>query len=371
MNPGTSRRIRILLVTQTLDRGGLEEAVLATAAGLDRSLFEVFVAYYVGGEVARRLAALPAVTAVPIAAQGRWARFAALVAVVRGIRPAILHNHFCRYGLPAGVLGGSRRVETVHNQYGWLTPLQRAEYNTTARLAHRLISVSESVRAYTVRRFPSTARRRWEVIPNGIDPDRFRRTDAASLRTALGVDPSAVVAGFSGRLETEKGAGILLDAAAILLGKSPQVTVVIAGTGSREQELQNTVRERGLANVRFAGYRSDIDRLYSAFDLLVMPSAYEGLPLALLEAMAAGCPVAAFPVGGITEAVTDGVEGVFARPGSAEDLAAVIARLAADPGLRRRMAEAAVRRVTDNYSVSSMIARLQKVYGELVAESGA
>jgi glycosyltransferase involved in cell wall biosynthesis len=367
--PGTERT-RILLVSQTLDRGGLEEAVLAIAGGLDKERFEVCVAYFVGGAVAARLAQLPGVQAVHLDIRGRLRRLLALARLVRESRTDILHNHFCWYGLPAAFLARVRRVETVHNLYTWFTPPQRFAYALTCLLAHRLVAVSAAVREYSVRGFPLVRWKRWETIQNGIETARFRRSGSAELRAEFGLAPGQVVAGFSGRLEEEKGLEHLLDAAAILLATCPAVRFLVAGTGSRETALRRAATERGLTNVTFLGYCPDMARLYPVFDLLAVPSLYEGLPLAVLEAMAAGCPVVAFRVGGIPEAVEDGVQGYLVAPGDTRALAGHVAHLADDPDLRGRMGKAAEARVAEEFSVAGMITRLQALYTGLLREVG-
>jgi glycosyltransferase involved in cell wall biosynthesis len=362
----SKNRIRVLLVSHTLDRGGLEEAVFSTAQGLDKALFDVHVAFFVGGDVATRLARVPGVQSVLIGAPGHAARLLALTSLAREIRPQILHNHYCWHGLPAGVLAGARRVETVHNQYSWLNSVQRTAYGLSCRLAHRMIAVSESVRAYTIERFPATVHKRWDVIHNGINPERYRRSGVPDLRSGLGLKPEHVVVGFSGRLEEEKGVRLLMDAAAIFQKSHSQIRILIVGSGSLNAQLRDSAAARGLTNVIFTGYRNDIARLYSVFDIQVLPSLYEGLPLALLEGMAAGCPVVAFKVGGIPEAVDDGVHGYLVEPGSVIALAECVGRLAVDPERRMAMGRAAEARIAGTFSAGGMITRIQNVYLDLV-----
>jgi glycosyltransferase involved in cell wall biosynthesis len=362
--------MRILLVSQTLDRGGLEESVLAIAEGLDKQRFDVRVAYFVGGAVATRLAGVPGVQAIHLNIAGRMRRLRVLAQLARESGADILHNHFCWYGLPAALLAQVRRVETVHNFYTWFTPVQRIRYALNCLLAHRLIAVSAAVQDYSVRRFPTARWKRWEVVHNGIDPARFRRANADELRGALGLEPGQIVAGFSGRLEEEKGVRHILEAAAQLLATHPGVRFLIAGSGSLEATLRQSASERGLSNVIFAGHRPDIARLYSLFDLLVVPSQYEGFPLAVLEAMAARCPVVAFNVGGIPEVVEDGVQGYLVGSGEVHMLAARIAQLADDHERRIRMGKAAETRVTESFTIERMIRRLEEIYAGMPAGRG-
>jgi glycosyltransferase involved in cell wall biosynthesis len=368
MKTAMNRRIRILITSQTLDRGGLEEAVYATAAGLDKRRFEVHVAYMVGGEVADRLGQCPGVHTVHIATRNRLKRLVALAGLARDTGAEILHNHFCWYGMPAGVLAGCRRIETVHNMYRWLTPVEVRAFSMACRWADRLIAVSGAVRAFAEMRFPGTRRRRWEVIHNGIDVDRFKRTDASAFRRALGIGGGELIAGFAGRLEEEKGLDHLLDAARLLQDQNAGIRIVIAGTGSREGRLRERSAALKLSNVLFTGQVRDTVSLMSAFDIAILPSLYEGLPLALIEAMAAGCPVVASRVGGIPEAVDDGVQGVLVQAGSAEQLARAIAFLAGDPAARSAMGKAAEVRARERFSQAQMISQIEHLYLDLAAQ---
>lgn len=367
MPSGRRDRLHVMLVSQTLDRGGLEEAVLTTAQGLDKGRFEVSVAYVVGGDAARRLACLPGIRCIALSSRSRFVRLFLLCRALRRLRVDLVHNHFCWYGLLAGTIAGTWRVETVHNVYAWFTPLQRIAYSLHCLLAHRLIAVSGAVQAYARGRFATTRGKRWEVIYNGVDCQRFARREASALRASFGFSPAHTVAGFSGRLEEEKGVRLLLEVAE-LLQSLPEIRFLIAGSGSLEVELKERAAANGLTNVVFAGFRHDLPDLYSVFDLLVMPSMYEGLPLALLEAMAAGCPVVASLTGGIPEAVSDGVEGFLVEPGSAQVFARHIAALAGDPGLRATMGRAAEARAGRQFGREAMITGMENLYVRLAGK---
>lgn len=160
-------------------------------------------------------------------------------------------------------------------------------------------------------------------------------------REALELSAEAQVLGCVARFDQVKGLEILVESLRRLAGRYPRLVLVLVGSGRGERRLQEQVRKAGLADrVRFTGELADATRLFSAFDLYVSASRGEGLPLALLEAMACELPVVATRVTGHVDVVVDGVTGFLTRPGDSEDLARALGRLLDDPELRQRMGRA-------------------------------
>src|SRR5439155_21538076 len=152
----------------------------------------------------------------------------------------------------------------------------------------------------------------------------------------------------------------------------PRVRGLIVGDGQEETRLRAKVTALQLEEViRFAGYRQDMDRIYPAIDLLVLPSLSEALPNVVLEAMAHGRPVVATRVGGVPEIVEDGVSGVFVASGDAPALARAIVTILRAPGLHASMARAARERVERTFSVRARAERILSMYNELLRSRGA
>ena len=203
-------------------------------------------------------------------------------------------------------------------------------------------------------------------IPYGVDLDRFRPVDAArraAIRRELGWGDGPVVV-FVGRLEPEKGLETLLDAWPLVRDALPAATLVIAGQGVQREVLER----RGVAGVSFLGPVREPAPLMQAADCFVLPSYTEGLPNALLEALASGLPCVTTTIGGSSEAVRDGVEGHLVPPGEAVPLArALVAALSGDA--RDRMGTAARARAAALYSLEGNADRLVEVYRRLVPDA--
>jgi glycosyltransferase involved in cell wall biosynthesis len=211
---------------------------------------------------------------------------------------------------------------------------------------------------------PARIRGRVEVVVHGIHLDGVRAADGdrQATRAALGFDADDVVCLTVANLRREKGYDDLLDAARIVLDRCPRARFLAAGQGPLEAELAARHAELRLGDrFRFLGYRTDVPTLLAAADLFVLASHHEGLPVALMEALASGLPVVATAVGGVPEAVHDGVEGVLVPAGQPDTLADAVLALVADPGSRARMGRAARARAED-YDVSRAAARIEEVY---------
>jgi glycosyltransferase involved in cell wall biosynthesis len=170
-----------------------------------------------------------------------------------------------------------------------------------------------------------------------------------------------------GNLYPVKGHIHLLEALALLTARYPTAHLAIAGRGALEPALRARATELGIARrVHLLGLRSDVPDLLAAADVYVLPSLSEGLPLSLLEAMFAGCPIVASPVGEVPDALAAGEAGLLVEPGDATGLAAAIGRLLDDPSLARLLGARAGLRAAARYGVSEMITRYTALYRQLL-----
>lgn len=210
--------------------------------------------------------------------------------------------------------------------------------------------------------------RRWELIPNGFDTEKFRPDGEAParLRAMLNIDRGAVIVGHVARVDPMKDHAGLLEAAAKLAGMRPSAHFVLVGAGT--EELEATVQKLGLAGrVRLLGERDDVASLMPGFDLLCLSSAFgEGFPNVLGEALACGVPCVTTDVGDAAAVVQD--SGRIVSPGDPAALAAALLDLIdAGPAARAELGRAGRERVVDAYALPRMVARYEELYAELAA----
>ncbi len=206
-------------------------------------------------------------------------------------------------------------------------------------------------------------------VPNGVDARRFAPVDGGVRRAKQALLGAAgPVLTFVGRLHAQKNVATLLHAAVRLRAHWPGLHVVLVGEGPEDKTLRCLVQELGLKEqVTFAGGVADVTPFLAATDVFVHPSRAEGMPGALLEAMAAGLPCVATRIGGTVDVMADGVDGLLVEPGDVEGVAVAIARCLADPQLAARLGATARQRVEAEFTIEAMAARYVTLYERLVA----
>ena len=201
------------------------------------------------------------------------------------------------------------------------------------------------------------------VIHNGVDTDRFNaKRRVPSLRGELRIAGNAPVIGFVGRISPEKGTALLLDTCRELAARVPNVKLLLAGDSGWRGKLEEALAQNGLSKmVRILGFVREVERVYATADVVISTSAAEGCPNAILEAMAMGRAVAATSVGGTTEIIRDGVDGLLLPPGDARAFAEAVAGLIASPERRKMLGAQAAKKVAQHFSLRSQVARLSEV----------
>jgi len=210
-----------------------------------------------------------------------------------------------------------------------------------------------------------------EVILNGIEAAEIpREKGGAALRRELGIAPGEILIGAVGRLSREKGQAVLVRAFALAKNRFGLggARLVIVGDGPDRSGLQTLARDLGIAGqTRFVGYQKATGDYYEAMDLLVLPSFSEGLPNAVLEAMALGTPVLATRVGGVGEIISDQANGWLVEPGLPEAMGRSLARLG-DRAELARMGEVARKSLFPNFDPGRRAQRLYELYDAMAAE---
>jgi glycosyltransferase involved in cell wall biosynthesis len=346
--------------TDSRQNGGAEAALLLLIDQLDHSAWRPTLLH------------TPSAALLPVAeaARGLGAqtmtvephRVDALVRELRRGRPDVFHAHLswplaARPALAAAIAARVPAVVATFHLFppGPLGRTAALQGRLLSRGVGRAIAVSDGVAQSLVRvlRWPE---KRIEVIRNGVVLERFRRERGAR---STGEFVFLTVA----RLDRQKGIDVLLRAAALVAG----VRFSIAGAGEERETLERQADALGVGDrVTFLGRRDDVPALLGASDAFVLPSRFEGTPLALLEAMAAGKPIVASAIPGIDEVVADGATALLAPPDDPEALARALRRIVAEPQLRDSLAAAARARAEREFSAARGTQRVTAVYEDLL-----
>jgi glycosyltransferase involved in cell wall biosynthesis len=362
----------VLIVIKGLGRGGAEQLLVSGAPYLDRERYHYQFAYLLPwkdslvGELSG--AGLP-VHCLQGARGAGWT--GRLRALVRRGGVDLVHAHSPVAAAAARAVAGRRTriVYTEHNLWSRYHPATHAANLLTFPRNDHVFAVSDEVRASV--RYPGPLRMLpmppVETLHHGLDPAAVAGWGGAGgVREELGIPEGAPVVGTIANFKAAKDHATLLHAAAKVRAELPAVRFVLVGQGPLEPQARKLANDLGLGGtVVFAGFRTDAPRLAAAFDLFALSSTYEGLPIALIEAMALGRPAVVTAVGGTPEVVTDGEQGVLVPPRDPDALAEGLLRLLGDDALRARMGAAARERAFD-FDIRKAVRRMEQVYAELL-----
>jgi len=370
--------IHILFYSESPVYGGAEEYVYLIASSLSGSGFRFTFLHDersdLGGFTERLETAGVSVEKVPrITGKLDLVNFAAHVRCFKRLSPDLVHfNQSNPYSqqysvLAARVAGVKNLIATYH-----LTPRARTS-TLRGRLFEKLVThlfkyvvvQSEENRAELTGNFPLSDEK-VKILANGIvDPGTCTIPEIDALKSELGIENGKCVISCAGRLTGQKGFEYLIEAAAMLARED--IVIVIIGEGPLAPELRSKVKELGLESVfRFTGFRDDVWKIFCMSDLVVIPSMYEGLPLVLLEAMAAGRPTIASRIYGLADTVLDGETGVLVEPGSPGQIAEALTRLISEPQVRNRMGSRARKLFEERYTVGIFRQNVIGLYMETV-----
>ena len=365
---------RILLLIKGLGRGGAEQLLASSAVHTDRARFEYEVAYLLPNKsaVASELRGADIVVHCLDGASGvAW--IGRLRSLVRRRRIDMIHAHS-----PVAAVGarlafdgrGPRQVYTEHNVWDRYHPITYWANALTFPRSDHVFAVSDHVResiryprGLRALRMPSV-----ETLYHGIDPGSIEGwTSVDGVREELGIPAGAPVVGTVANFKRHKRLDVLLRAADRVRREVPEVRFVMVGQGPLEAETRRLARDLGLERtVLFTGFRDDAPRVASAFDVFAISSEFEGLSIAVIEALALGKPVVVTDVGGLPEVVEDGRQGFVVPARDPASLAERIVRLLGDPLERQRMGEAGRARAA-TFDIRRSVARIERVYEELLA----
>lgn len=279
----------------------------------------------------------------------------------------VVHGHSSKGGVYARLtarLHGARCLYTPHALATLSPTVGRAAWLTYAGVEWLLAPLSDAIICCSeIERDHATqlhlAPRHLAVITHGIRP--FELADSHALRCAFQLADDTVLVGFVGRLEPQKAPDILVEAALHLLRQGIKLHIAVVGEGSLQRSLHAQTEQAGLArHFSWLGNVRGRDAMAS-FDILAMPSRYEGFPYTLLEALHIGVPIVCTPVGGAADTVTHDVNGLIVPIGAPDRLADSLRTLVQSPALRQRMGEEARRRAAA-FSVDWMVEQTERLY---------
>ncbi|WP_129309109.1 glycosyltransferase [Streptomyces sp. L2] len=369
--PAPDPRPRVLHLAQPVD-GGVARVVLDLAEAQLAAGFRVTAACP-GGDLAADLRDRG--TEVRLWRAGRSpgpglpGEVRRLARLIEDVRPELVHAHSAKAGLAAR-LAVRGRIPTVFQPHAWsfeavggaTAALALRWERWGARWADRVVCVSEAERATGV---CAGVRARYAVIPNGIDPERFSPAPAAPVRSALlpDLDPAAPLVVCVGRLCRQKGQDVLLRAWPRVLAEVPDARLVLVGDGPDHDAL----RAHAHPSVLFAGAVADTVPWYRAADLVVLPSRWEGMALAPLEALACERPVVLTDVDGARESLPSALAArCLVPPGDPATLASAVTGLLPDAALRASLAGQGRRHVLSTHDVRHTAQRVADLYRELL-----
>lgn len=345
---GTTLKKRVVIAIPVLLVGGTETQTLNLVRTLTKKSYLVTVYCYYDHELSM-VAAMEASGARVLLLKldrsaGLWPLLGKLRQLFREEKPDIVHVQYIAPGLipilAARLAGVPTVFATVHQPgrtYSWKAKLllQCAARLCTSFFCNSL-AVEHSWFGSAIL-FNQQHKHRHCTIYNAVNVERISRiaatTDRAAIRAELGLGNRSVV-GVVGRLRWEKGQGVLLEAMAEVISRTPTTLLLVVGDGSDREVLQCQAEQLGIAdNLRWLGKQSadEVFRLYSIMDLVAVPSIFEGFGLVAAEAMAAGLPVVASDVDGLAEVVADGETGLLVPQQDTAALAAALIELLESP----------------------------------------
>jgi glycosyltransferase involved in cell wall biosynthesis len=383
------KRIKILRIVSRLAVGGCTYHAIILTAHQDRQIFDCMLVRGTEGktegsmlEFAHRKG-ISSVHHIPelgreISLKNDIIAFWKLLRLIRREKPDIVDTHQSKAGalgrLAALLAGTKVIIHTFHGHvfYDFFGKAKTNLFVLIERLLTRcsslLVAVSDTVRKELLA-FKICSPEKVVTVPPGLELDKYLSIDGfhGKLRKELGLNEREILVANVSRLVPGKGHGYLFQSIKLLADSAPEAHFVIAGDGELRGELGESVRRMSLDDrVHFLGFRNDMENIYADSDIIVFPSLAEGLPLAIVEALASERPVVTTDVGGISELVGDGECGFVVPPKDPKALAQALLKLIRDENLRRTFGENARRKVYPHLSHTRLVKDMEKIYLELV-----
>ncbi len=381
-------KIKLIHIITRLDKGGSAENTFLTLKGLDKSRYEVSL---ITGPVEnpsqdrRNQIEESGVNDIQVPQLRRninlFYDLRALLKIRRLLKkekPDIVHTHTSKAGLlgrlAARLAGIPSIIHTPHGHvfFGYFGALKTKMFILLEKLASR---ITDRIIALTPREkadylsYKVAEEDKLVVIPSGIELHKCQPTpqeERSKLRKELGIPDRSAVVGTAGRLVPVKGPGFLLQAIGQVISEHPDTYLVFAGDGPLRKNLKKDAVDRGLAkNIIFTGWRDDMARVLSVFDIFCLPSLNEGMGRVLVEAMALGKPIVASDVGGIPDLIIPGKNGILVPPQNPGELAKQILFLIKNREEREKLGRAG-KEMASAYSDEIMVKKIAELYEKVL-----
>lgn len=369
-----SDRVRIFHLIKSLGRGGAETLLPESLRFADRDRFDYDFGYFLPWKDA--LVPALATQGARVTCFGGGNNLQILLAArriaaeLRRRRVDVLHCHLPIAGVVgrlAGRMTGVPVIYTEHNKqeryHGLTRRLNSASWSWQERVIAVSADVADSIARHMGRRVPVA------VVLNGVDVEWFRRTaiNAAAVRSELGIPQEARVVGTVAVFRSQKRLGDWLEAARAVRDRHPGTHFLLVGAGPLYPETVARAAELGLGgSVHFAGLQQEVRPYLAAMDVYMMSSVFEGLPVALLEAMSMGCAPVCTAVGGIPEVISHGQNGYLVEAGRPEELARSVATLLDDGAGLREVGLRARGTIVQGFGMNRMARQIEEIYLEMM-----
>jgi glycosyltransferase involved in cell wall biosynthesis len=372
------RPVNILHIISTLNVGGVENQLAIILGKYDRrKLFPLVCSLSDKGEIGREIeeSGIEVIPLNKFGHQFNWTIVRDIYKLIktRDVKIVRTHQYHANlYGrLAAWLAKVPCIVASVHNVYTRDRRLHRRIINKfLSGFTDKVVAVSETVKR-DILRYDGLMDDKVTVIYNGIDTQRFSDANRNSIRANLGIPLETPVIGTVGRLTIQKGQKYLIDAVAVLTEKFPQILLLIVGDGPVRDDLQNHIKAIGIdKNAIFLGTRRDIPQLLSAMDIFVLPSLWEGLGTALIEAMASGKAVIATDIAPFREVINSEKVGILVPVKDRRAIASSVELLLSNKALARTLGRCAKERSFSNFSMDITTNRYVGLFENILSGKG-
>ena len=385
-----SNKIKVLHIITRLDKGGSAENTFLTVTGLDKNSYEVtLMSGPVGNARHDRKKQI----------EKQGIEYILIPELVRDISPIndlitlfklygflrnekfdIVHTHTSKAGLlgrvAAKLVGIPIVIHTPHGHvfFGYFGPLRTKTFilleKFVSQMTDKIVTLTNGEKD-DHKLFKIAKEDKCVVIYSGVELSKFKKfnfNEKQNIKKELGIPEDSLVVGTVGRLVPVKGPEFLLKAAKQIVPKYPDSFFVFTGDGYLRQDLEKKALKMGVKdNIVFLGWRDDVAKIVSVYDVFVLPSLNEGMGRVLVEAMALGKPIVASNAGGIPDLVTHGKNGFLVPPKNPKELARYIQILLEDEEKRKEMGQAG-KKMAVNFSREIMIEKISKLYEDLLAK---
>ena len=369
----------ILYVIDNIEYGGGERGFAQIIYGLNRNRYKVYVACKPEGEFREKLAEIGIhLRAMNMGSKVNPYAVLRLAKIIRKEGIHIIHSQGARADFFAKIAARMskskpRVVSTIQMPVeGFdVSPLRKNVYRFFDRLTEyyveTFIVVSDFLKKTLIEGRGIPARRVVKIY-NGIELGQYHPdAERGKLRNEWGISQDIPFIGAIGRMVWQKGFKYMIQAIPDIVRDVPDAKFLLVGNGPLKKELDDLAKNLKIKErVIFTGFRSDIKEIMSAIDLLIIPSLLEGFPMVTLEAMAMAKPIIATNIDGITEQITDGVNGILVSPKDPSALSRAVIRALNDSEFARTMGLSARKKVEQEFSVEKMVAETEKVYLSLL-----